>query len=241
MELKSLIYILAKRILYYLVTMFVAFSLLFWILRLIPGDPVTTYVAQMTSQTWIQQDYLLELVQRYKQMFGLDKDLFTQYVLWLENGVLKFNFGPSFLSFPTPAEVIIWRALPWSIGLLMISTLISWVVGLILGTIAAKRTGSKIDSILLIYSLIMSQMPFFLLGIVLLIVLGFGLALFPTSGAYSPIITPSLSLAFISDVIYHAILPSLSLVIISMCQWLLTSRGSDNINSGRRLPTPCRS
>jgi len=213
------------KILVYLITLFVAFSIVFFFLRLIPGDPVSRFIRLIEQRYSIQLAQVTqEIINEYKRKFGLEGDIATQYVSYLNRVFLEFDLGPSFLNFPNPVQdLIAWR-LPWSIGLLGAATLISWAIGILAGTLVGWKRGSKIDSIMFTISLCMSQVPFYLLALFLVMFLAYIFTIFPPRWAFSPTVTPGLNLAFISSVIYHATLPSLSLILISSFGWLISTR-----------------
>lgn len=213
-----------KRTLNYLIILFVSLTLFFFVLRLIPGDPIQRKLELLVQRYQVHRDVSLTMVERYRETLALDKDLLTQYIHWLKESVLKFSFGPSVLNFPSPAETLIMRALPWSIGLLSVAALLSWAIGIVTGTLAGWRSGGKVDAVILNYALFVSQIPFYLLAIVLLLVFGYALALFPIRGAYSLTLTPGLTLEFIGNVIYHALLPALSIILVDSCGWIISSR-----------------
>ena len=218
------LFYLGKRVLYYVATLLVSFSVVFWVLRVIPGDPVTRYYEHLSEVTMERGRYAQEIVQRYREMFGLDQGIFKQYMRYLYNAVIRFDLGPSFLNFPVPAQELIAVRLPWSIGLLSVSILISWVLGIIAGTLVGWRRGTKFDTTLLSFSLFMSTLPRYLLAILLVLVFGYGLTFFPTGGAYAASLSKGFNLPFILSVIKHAILPGMSFVLVSTFAWLITSR-----------------
>ncbi|MEM3478764.1 MAG: ABC transporter permease [Candidatus Bathyarchaeia archaeon] len=222
---KRIIRYIIIKVLVYLITLFVAFSIVFFFLRLIPGDPVSRFIRLIEQRYSIQLAQVTqEIINEYKRKFGLEGDIVTQYVSYLKRVFLEFDLGPSFLNFPNPVQdLIAWR-LPWSIGLLGAATLISWAIGIIAGTLVGWKRGSKIDSIMFTISLCMSQVPFYLLALFLVMFLAYIFTIFPPRWAFSPTVTPGLNLAFISSVIYHATLPSLSLILISSLGWLISTR-----------------
>ncbi len=214
----------AKRIVVYVLTMFIAFSVVFFFLRLIPGDPVLRYIQQVYERYAYRLPQTEEIIQEYRRTLGLDGDLFTQYIIYLRRVFLEFNLGPSFLDFPKPAQDLILRHLPWSIGLLAFSTLLAWLIGLVLGTLAGWRRDSKMGMFLYILSLSISQVPYYLLALVFVLVFAYLFPVFPARFAYSPTLTPSLNLEFISSIVYHAILPSLSFIAVATFGWLISTR-----------------
>jgi len=220
----ELVRYILKRALYYLSILFGSFTVFFFVLRAIPGNAVERYVDQLTNQLLYRPEFAEEMINRYKQSFGLDQPVYIQYILWWEKVIFGFNLGPSFINFPKTAEILIMETLPWSIGLLFMSTLISWGAGILLGTIAGKRSGGKVDNVLLSVSLTLARMPFYLVGLVLLIIFGYILAIFPKQGAYSPLISKGLTIEFIGSVLYHSFLPALSIVVVSLCGTLISAR-----------------
>jgi len=221
----SLLRYILKRVLVYLITIWAAFTVVFFFLRLIPGDPFSRYLQTLYDRyTYVYiQDYELSL-ERYKQAYGLDKDLFTQYINYLKEVFLKFNLGPSFINFPRPAQELILPRLGWSIGLLGVSTIIAWVIGIVVGVFVGWKRGSKIDRATFTFALCISRVPFYLTALLLALVFAYMLQIFPRRYAYSPGITPSLSLEFILDVIHHATLPALSVILVASFGWIISSR-----------------
>lgn len=215
---------IVKRVLIYAVTMLVAFSIVFFFLRLIPGDPVSRFTRQIEDRYSFRIENTKEIIDEYKRKFGLEGDLLTQYVSYLRRVFLEFDFGPSFLNFPNSAQSLIMRRLPWSIGFLAIATMIAWVIGIAAGTLVGWGRDTKIGSALFTFALCMSQIPYYLVALVLVLVFAYMFGIFPLRGAFAATMTPALSLEFIADVIYHATLPALSLVLVSSFAWLISTR-----------------
>ena len=220
----SVLRYMLNRVLTYAITMLVAFTVVFLFLRLIPGDPVSRFVSLVEDRYSIRIPATRDIVEEYKRKFGLEGDLLTQYVCYLRRVLLEFDLGPSFLNFPNPAQELIMRRLPWSIGLLGVSTVLAWVIGLIAGTLVGWRRGTKLDSALFTFALCMSQIPYYLVALLLVLVFAYMLGVFPMRWAFSPTTAPGLNLAFIADLAYHALLPSLSLVLVSSFGWLISTR-----------------
>jgi len=215
---------IAKRALIYIITMLVAFSVLFFFLRLIPGDPVSRFVRDIELRYAYKIENTQEIIDAYKERFGLNGDLLTQYVSYIRRVFLEFDFGPSFLNFPNPAQDLIWRRLPWSIGFLGLATLMAWAVGIVAGTLVGWKRGTKLDSALFSLALCMSQIPYYLVALLLVLVFAYLLGTFPPRWAFSPTITPGLSLEFIASVLKHATLPALSLILVQVPSWIISTR-----------------
>jgi len=213
-----------KRVIIYFVTLFVAFSILFFFLRLIPGDPVSRFIRDIELRYSYRIANTQEIIDIYKEKFGLKGDLWTQYTSYIRRVFLEFDFGPSFLNFPNSAQSLIMRRLPWSIWFLGLATLMAWVIGIAAGTFVGWKRGTKIDSAIFTVALCMSQIPFYLVALLLVLVFAYVLGTFPPRWAFSPTITPGLSLEFIGSVLKHAALPALSLVLVSAFTWLISTR-----------------
>jgi peptide/nickel transport system permease protein len=163
------------------------------------------------------------IVEKYREMFGLNGNLFTQYIRYTRN-LLKGNLGPSLTAFPTPAQNLIITSLPWTIGLLGLSVIISWVIGLLIGTLIGwKREilGSKIVATLAIF---FSQVPQYFFALLLVFFLAYILMILPSSGAYDPFLSPGLTLSFVGSIIKHGILPSLSIILTTATGWIISTR-----------------
>jgi peptide/nickel transport system permease protein len=165
-----------------------------------------------------------QLIQEFKAAFGLDKPLGPRYLAYLKQLFAERNFGPSLLAFPKPAQELIWAALPWSIALLGVSVIIAWILGIILGTIVGWKRGSILDSGLTFLGLVASQIPPYLLALILSMGLVYGAGLFPPGGAYSAAVAKGFSLRFLGSVVYYAILPALSLILVYVFSWMLSQR-----------------
>lgn len=212
-----------KRILTYFLTLYIAVTLTFFLFRLVPGNPVEAFIGQIMATRYAEAEQAKRVVEEYKKMFGLDKPLHIQYICFLRE-LLRGNLGPSLLNFPGTAQEIILQRLPWTIGLLGISTVISWTIGIILGALLAWKREKNYSKVLTVLAFAFSQVPYYLVAIVLVLVFAYILGVLPARGAYSPFVKPGLSLQFIISVIRHGILPALSIVLTSVFGWALSSR-----------------
>jgi peptide/nickel transport system permease protein len=213
-----------KRFGLYIFTIWGAFTIAFVFFHSVPGDPISTYVSQMEQQYSYKVPDAEVIIAAYKKMMGLDGNLFQQYLHYLENVLLKFSLGPSFLSFPTPAEKYIFEALPWTVGLLGIATLIAWTTGFILGGIVGWRRDSPLAAGVTNLALVFSQIPVYFVGLALLFIFAYGLVWFPRRGAFDPGIAKAFNWEFIRSVIQHGTLPALSLVLVSAFSWMISTR-----------------
>ncbi len=217
------LYIIKKVLLYCLIFV-VSLSAFFFFINLVPGDPVTRYVESMRAQYSYSIPVSDELIQEYKKAFGLDKPLFTRYIYYMRELLLKQNFGPSFVAFPRPAHELILSALPWSIGLLGFSVIIAWVLGMVIGTIVGWKRGTGFDHSITPISLIVSQIPPYLLALLLLMLLSYALGIFPAGAPYAAHLERGFTLQFLFSLLYHAFLPSLSIVLVYLSALIISQR-----------------
>jgi peptide/nickel transport system permease protein len=164
------------------------------------------------------------MVEEYRRMFGLDKSLPEQYVNWMYNAIVHQQLGPSFVNFPRPVEELLAERLPWTIGLLSTSIIIAWVLGLMIGTVAAWWRGAWASSALTNVSIVLSQIPPYLVAIVLVLIIAYQARILPSRGAWDAQYEPGFNLPFILSVLQHAILPATSLILVSVAGWILTTR-----------------
>jgi len=219
---KKIFYYIIRRVIIYLITLFLSFTVVFFFLRMIPGDPVTRFV-RMIEQRFSYSPMSIETINAWKTRFGLEGDIFTQYRRYLERVFLNFDLGPSFVAFPTPVQDVIAFRLPWTIFLLGLATIISWVIGTIVGALAGWKRGTKLDSILFSIALCMSQIPYYIIAILLVLLLSYIFRVFPPRFALSLQIN-LFNLEFITNLLYNSFLPVLSLVLVLSFGWLLSAR-----------------
>jgi peptide/nickel transport system permease protein len=213
-----------RRFTTYLVTLWGAFTITFFFFRMIPGNPIEAYVQSLVSRQIYTAHASQAMVNYYNKIFGLDGNLFQQYLHYMYQLVILHNLGPSLISYPTPSQVIIARALPWTIGLLLIATVISWVLGLVLGALLAWHRDKPAAEWATNLTIAFSHIPQYFIALVLVFFIAYQLNWFPSTAAYGPEYTPGWNLDFILSVINHGTLPALSIVIIGICSWMLSTR-----------------
>jgi len=213
---------LIERSLVFVVSVILSVTLVFFVPRLVPGDPIKAAFEKLFAVGGAAG--IEELVEEYRRLLGLDQDLATQYICYLKE-FFRGNLGYSIIYFPTPVIEIIIRALPWSIGLLATTTILSWLIGTFLGAIVGWRgEESKFSGILASVALVLYIIPYYLFAVMLAFLFGYIIMIFPMSGGYTPGATPSLTWGFILDVIRHSTLPALSIILSSLGWWFLSMR-----------------
>jgi peptide/nickel transport system permease protein len=213
-----------RRIGVFFLVIWAAASLLFFLPRLSGANPVRERLLEAVGQGGVQQGGMEEVVKAYEARFGLDQPLWKQYVRFLGD-MARFDFGYSIGSFPNRVSDMVLRALPWSLVLLTVTTLIGFAVGTLLGAFLAWPRAPGSLQFLVAPLMIFSAVPYYLLGIVLIFVLAFTFRIFPLGGGYSIGTTPNFGLSFLWDAVRHSILPGLSIVVASIGFWALGMRG----------------
>ncbi len=202
-----------KKLVWFVVTLIVAFTLNFILPRLMPGDPVTAIVVRMaqgtSNATGVQAVY-----EQYTKLFATDRPIHEQYVIYLRN-VARGDFGYSISQYPRTVADVISSAIWWTVMLQLPAILVGWTLGNTLGVLAAYiRKG--FDRVLLPASLFLSNLPAFGMAVILLVIFGVNLKWFPTSGGYDYAMVPSASWEFVWSVIVHYQLPFWSIVLITI-------------------------
>ncbi len=164
------------------------------------------------------------MFEAYRKRFGLDDPWYIQYGKYLWNS-MRFDFGESLSAYPAEVWEIIRPAIGWSMGLIGVSVVITFVLGVAVGALLAWKGTPKLVQALLPLTMIWGVLPYYLLALLLLYAFAFTTRLFPMSGAYDSGIQQEFSWAFISSVIDHAVLPALSIILSSLGLWALTMRG----------------
>ncbi len=213
----SLNYVL-KRFLSAIFTLWIALTVNFMLPRMMGGNPAD-YLASQTAMG------SLEYAQTIKEEFGLDKSVPEQYVIYLKE-LMQGNLGISYKNFPVPVKDIIVRAMPWTLLIVVISILISFAIAWILGTIAAVKKGSLFDNVIVGGAFYIQSIPYFWVGMLIVMGLGYYADLFPMGHAMTPGAKFETWGGMILNIAYHAFLPILSLVIVSLAGRMIMMRSN---------------
>jgi peptide/nickel transport system permease protein len=189
-----------------------------------PTNPVEQKINQMmVSGTNIHPVALQQFREAMNDMYGLKGTVVDQYfAFW--GRLFHGDLGPSIFSFPLPVTEIISRSMPWTIGLLLSTSLISWILGNLLGGLAGYYQGRRWTQWAELIANCIRPVPYYIFAFILLIVFCFIFPLFPTMGAYERGMKEGWNLPFVGSVLYHTFLPALSLVLTGIGGWLLGMR-----------------
>ncbi len=202
-----------KKLIWFVLTFVIAVLLNFILPRLLPGDPVAVIMSK-TARGISDANATKHIYEEYARKFGTDKPMYEQAIIYFQN-MLKVDFGVSFSQYPRPVSDIIASSIWWTIALQFPAIIVGWIVGNVLGALAAYiRKG--FDKLIMPVCLLVSGIPAFGMAIILLVVFAIGLKVAPTSGGYGFDLIPEFSMKFIKSVLEHYWLPFLSIVVISI-------------------------
>lgn len=210
---KSYMKYFRKKIVWFLITLVFAVVLNFLLPRLMPADPVAAITGKLTSGM-TDASAVQEVYKRYAEEFGTNKSMFEQFLLFVKN-MLRGDFGTSFSQYPRSVSNIITSAIWWTVALQLPAILVGWILGNLLGALAAYMK-KGFDKVLLPLALFFSNVPAFGMAVVLLVIFGINLKVAPIAGGYDASMIPNMSWRFVRSVITHYQLPFWSIVLISI-------------------------
>lgn len=226
-----------KKATWFFAAFLAALVLNFYLPRLVPGNPVDTIVSQM-AQGGADAASMEAIYETYIEEFGLNQSLLLQFFTYVQN-VLQGDLGTSFAIYPAEVTGLIAEALPWTLVLQLPAILVGWIIGNVLGAVAAYR-GGWFDRGGFIGSLLLSAMPYYAFAILLLYLVAVRWDVLPAAGGYSFGTEPSFTWSFISDAATHYWLPFASLVLIfiggqaiGMRSMAIYELGSDYVDFSR--------
>ena len=211
-----------RRIGMFFLVVFVAASFNFFIPRLAPGNPIGAITSRMANASaGIENGQAM--FEAYRKRFGLDDPIYIQYAKYMWNTV-RFDFGQSLSAYPADVSEIVRPAIGWSMGLIGVSVLITFALGVLIGALLAWKGTPRIVKAILPITMIGGVLPYYLLAMLLLYIFAFSSRALPMSGAFDSGISAQLSWPYIASVARHAVLPALSIILTSVGGWALTMR-----------------
>ena len=206
---------------FFLLTLWAAVTLNFFLPRMMPGNPAIAMMAKFHGRLTGQALIALETI------FGVNthESLLAQYVHYLGD-ILTGNFGTSLFFFPSPVSQVVRTAIFWTLGLVGITTILAFLLGTGVGIVAAWRRGGLLDSIAPPVLVITSAIPYFWVGMMFIMIFGLKLGWLPWSGGADISAVPGWNAAYIGNVLEHAILPALALLITTIGTWTLIMRNN---------------
>ncbi|GAA2080235.1 ABC transporter permease [Pseudolysinimonas kribbensis] len=210
-----------RRLVLFVITLWIALTVNFFIPRLMPGNPAEAMMARFHGRVNPSALKALEVA------FGINtqQPLVVQYFEYLGN-TFTGHFGVSLTFFPQQVGTVIATALPWTLGLVGLTTVIAFVAGTLIGLVAGWRRGGALDSVLPPVFVITGALPFFWVGLLLVLLFSVVLNVLPNDGAFEVTLIPGWNPDFIGSVLSHAILPAVTILVISIGGWILTMRNN---------------
>jgi len=212
-----------RRLGQFVFVVFVGINVVFFVTHATPIDPVEQAISSATQFGQTDPRAVEIMRKALRELYGLNGTIWEQYgTFWRR--LATGDFGPSLSAFPTPVSALIAQALPWTVGLLLTSTLIAWGVGNFLGGLAGYYRKNRLLKLVGIAATGLQPIPSYIMSLVVLILFGYIWPVLPISGGFQMNIHPELSLSFVSSVVMHSILPVLSLVLITIGAWFVGMR-----------------
>lgn len=220
---KSLFKFLVRRFVFLLITYIVATTIVFILPRAIPGNPLAQLLSNLSRVAQANPETIRAAEKVLMKEFGIDKPMLVQYVEFISRAI-RGDLGTSITFYPRKVVDLIVPVIPWTLILLLPATITAWILGNTLGAIAAYRRNTWIDKGVLTTSLIVSQIPYYWLGMIFMFLFGVRLGWLPVQGAYSQGTIPSLSWSFFLDALKHYVMPFASIVVSAMGGWAIGMR-----------------
>jgi len=214
---------LIRRLLIYILAIWAAVTLNFFLPRIAPGNPAEVAFYRLSSQGAVSPDALKSL----EIQFGVhtSDSMLVQYIKYINN-LVHGDLGISTNYYPNTVATIIGQNIKWTIILLTVSVILSFVLGSFLGVIVAWRRGTLLDSLLSSVMMFFYSILFPWLALLAVYFLGYKFGWFPFSDGYDTNLTPGFTPEFIASAVQHALLPALTLVVSTIAGWMLTMRNS---------------
>lgn len=202
----------AKRLGQYFAVLFVGLTITFLIPRLLPTNPIDGYIGQIQARAngALSGNDIALLRANLEELYGLKGDVLTQYLSFLKRVIFQFDFGPSFTYYPQPVSQIVFTALPYTIGLLMVSTLIAWFLGNVVGLVAGYFHTKRAASILEVVGIMLYPIPYYILAVTVILVLSYLIPIFPLAPSFP---VGQMTLQKAGMIIYNSLLPAITLIL----------------------------
>ncbi|MFE4255387.1 ABC transporter permease [Streptomyces sp. NPDC056910] len=208
---------------FFLATLWAAVTLNFLIPRLQPGDPAQAILSRLSGKTGVVSPEQLAAVR--KMLGAPDGNLFTQY--WDYLGALTHGqFGLSYTYYPYSVSHVVMQAVPWTLVLVGVTQILSFIVGTLLGAWAAYRRNSRVDTVITLGSTFVGTLPFFWIALLLVFVFAITLNWFPEGGGYGGGSSPGWTWLFFSDAFQHSVLPAVALLVTGPIGWIIGMRNN---------------
>lgn len=212
-----------KRLIQLIAVIFAGCSIAFVVSHLSPISPVESIIGRVAGRSNYSPEAIISLRDTLNELFGLNVPLHEQYFNFLRR-LAAFDFGPSLMAFPRPAMELVMLALPWTFGLLMVTTVFTWLAGNIAGGLAGYYQNSKLLKTLGVVAIGIQPIPYYIVAFLMVIIFGFFWPVLPISGGFAMNVRPGWTWTFVLSVLHYSILPAASLALVGIGTWFLGMR-----------------
>jgi peptide/nickel transport system permease protein len=213
---------LLSRVLTFMMVVFIGVTTVFFVPRFLPTDPVEGMISKMTSMSAFMEPEAIESMRAsLNESFGLEGTLWQQYSGFFKRVIFTQDFGPSLAMYPTPVNQLIAEALPWTLGLLLTSTFIAWLIGNAIGLLAGFRKHKSYSKFLEGVSMFLYPIPYYILALILIILFSYLFPIFPLS---TTIRGEGFTWEHIRSLIYNSLMPALSMILVGTGWWVISMK-----------------
>lgn len=212
-----------KRVGQFVLVVFIGVNIAYVITHATPIDPVEQSIATVTAYGNTSPEAIGMMRESLRELYGLKGGPLEQYTNFWRRIVMA-DFGPSLSAFPTPVGTLIARALPWTMGLLLTATLLTWIVGNLLGGYAGYYRDSKTFKLMGVVAMGLHPVPYYIVAFALLVVFGYLWPVLPISGGSAMNLRQVMDFDHVRSILQHSILPAASLMLIGVGSWFLGMR-----------------
>ncbi len=205
----------------WLLTILVGITIVFFIQRMLPSDPIETMIGKIvTMGSTLTPDAVQAIRESLMKQYGLEGTMLEQYVQTMGR-MITLDFGPSMSSYPTAVSALIGQALPYTVGLLLTTTLISWIIGNAIGLLAGFKKNAWYSKLLETISMCVYPIPYFIMALVIMILFAYIYRFFPLIPSM-----PRFSLTFdwLKSVVYNSFMPAISLMLVGTGWWIISMK-----------------
>jgi len=211
---------LAGRLLSWFLVIYIGVTFMFFIPRFFPSDPVEGMIQKILAKTSLPAAQIVSMRQVLREQYGLEGSLWQQYASFLQRAV-HLDFGPSLMSFPTSASSIVVRYMPYTIGLMLITTIVAWIVGNLIGMMAGFRKNTKSSQIFEYIAIFIYPIPYFILALVVQIFFCYILKWLPLTAT---IIQGQGAGLYWGSLLKSSLLPAVTLILVGFGWWVISMK-----------------
>lgn len=208
----ALLKYIGTRVGMYIIILFIGLTVIFILPRLLPADPIEGYLmrVQMSTNITMTPEEVEYIRASLADLYGIEGSLGSQYIGFLKRVFITQDFGPSMNAYPRPVKEFVMIALPYTMGLLLTSTFISWIIGNLVGLLAGFFHNSKGATVLEVVGVVLYPMPYYILALLLIILFAYVWKVFPLTTSIRP--GPMSPTKFV-EILRSSVLPALTIIL----------------------------